>query len=569
MNAYHWKLEPQPEPRELEELVAQLKVDPVTACLIWQRGIKSFEEASAFFNPSVDQLYDPFLMAGMNVAVQRLVYAMTSGERIMVYGDYDVDGTTSVALVYGFLSKRYSHIMRYIPDRYSEGYGVSYQGVDTASREGVTLIISLDCGVKDGAKISYAKEKGIDFIVCDHHLPDKEPHPAIALLNPKRADCSYPFKDLSGCGVGFKLLQGYCIEQGIEQEQLLDWLDLVCISIGADIVPIHGENRVMAALGLQKINHAPRPGVAALIKVSDFQKELTITNVVFGLAPRINAAGRIAHGNEAVDLLLSKQIEDAEALAMQINAHNTSRRSLDADITKEALEMIPAFGDARSTVLYKEDWHKGVVGIVASRCIEHYYRPTIILTHSNGQATGSARSVEGFDVYSAIEACSELLLQYGGHSHAAGLTLDIDQIPQFRTKFEQEVRARLKDEHLQPSHSISMELSPADLTFRLYRIIQRMAPFGPGNMQPNFLWMTAKVHHAEVLKEQHLKLYLEIKHGVTIGAIGFGLASAYELCSQNTVIDLCFQLHMNEYLGKQNLQLLLKDVRQANLTVHA
>jgi single-stranded-DNA-specific exonuclease len=479
----------------------------------------------------------------------------------MVYGDYDVDGTTAVALVYGFLSEHYPNLLRYIPDRYEEGYGVSYKGVDTAEKERVTLIISLDCGVKDIAKIWYAKEKGIDFIVCDHHLPGIEPHPAVALLNPKRADCTYPYKELSGCGVGFKLLQGFCIRQGIALDKLYNRLDLLCISIGADIVPITGENRVMAAIGLQIINKTPRPGVAALIKVSDFQKELTITNVVFGLAPRINAAGRIAHGSEAVDLLLCKSAEEAESFAFQINAHNSSRKGLDADITKEALEMIRVAGDASSTVLYKEDWHKGVVGIVASRCIEQFYRPTIVLTGSNGKATGSARSVEGFDVYSAIEACADLLHQFGGHQHAAGLTLAVENVPPFRERFESEVKARLKEENLKPTLRYSMELTPDQLTFRLYRIIQRMAPFGPGNMQPSFLWKAAIVHHAEVIKEQHLKLYVVLSEGQTIGAIGFGLAALFSLCEQNRVVDICFQLHINEYQGKQNLQLYIKDIR--------
>lgn len=562
--ALKWCWKPIPESAQIEAFAAHLGIDHLTATILLQRGLNDFQSAKDFFNPSVEQLHDPFLMADMAKATERLSQAIARQEQIMIYGDYDVDGTTSVALVYGFLSKIYSNLHYYIPDRYTEGYGVSRKGIDYASSLGVTLVISLDCGVKDVANIQYAATQGIEFIVCDHHLPGSLEHPAFALLDPKRHDCNYPYKELSGCGVGFKLMQAFCIQQSIDLELLYDFLDLAAISIAADIVPITGENRVMASVGLQKINSTNRPGIRALIQVADFHKDLNISNVVFGLAPRINAAGRIAHGKRAVDLLLTDEDEFAKAIAEEINQHNVARKQHDSQITQEALEMINSdhrLKEAYSTVLFKEDWHKGVIGIVASRCIEQFYRPTIILTKSNEIATGSARSVEGFDVYDAIESCKDVLLQFGGHKHAAGLSLRIELVDEFRQRFEQAVQDRILPESKQPRLWIDQEIQINELSFKLWRIIQRMAPFGPGNMQPVFCCRKVSPHNPRLLKEEHVKFSIKTDSGTYIDAIGFGMRHYYEFLTSGDPIDFCFQLQTNDYQGQQSLQLLLKDIR--------
>ncbi len=559
-----WSTRESPEPKVLDQLMTDIRVDAITSTLLWQRGITSFDHAKEFFNPSLDLLHDPFLMADMDKAVNRLSEAISKGEKIMIYGDYDVDGTTAVSLVYGFLQQFEVSLMHYIPDRYAEGYGISYKGVKFAAEQGVSLVISLDCGVKDADKIAYAKELGLEFIVCDHHTLGDEVHPAYALLNPKRPDCEYPYKELSGCGVGFKLMQGFCRQQCIEEDRLFEYLDLLCISIGADIVPITGENRILAYWGLHRINQSPRPGIEALTLVAEFKKELNISNVVFGLAPRINAAGRIAHGNLAVQLLLSKNKEEAQSFAMEINGLNVSRRTFDSDITAEALEMIRSntlWEEAVSTVLYKEDWHKGVVGIVASRCIEHYFRPTIILTQNQGLATGSARSVPGFDVYEAIAACSELLEQFGGHQHAAGLSLKPDKIEEFRARFDQEVKQRITSDLLIPRLWIDLWIHPEDITERLYRIVQRMSPFGPGNMQPVFALKGVLPTQPQLLKESHIKFKLVRPNLSTLDVIGFGMAESFEWLGGDKQLDLAFQIQLNEFNGKQSLQLQLKALR--------
>ena len=443
-----------------ESLAEALKINTLLATLLVQRGINNFEESRTFFRPDLGQLHDPYLMKDMDLAVARLTAAIAKGEKILIYGDYDVDGTTSVTVFYGFLSKLYDRLDYYIPDRYTEGYGVSWQSVEWAKENGFTLIVTLDCGIKSVDKVQAAKEKGIDFIICDHHRPGDELPDAVAVLDPKRLDCPYPYKELTGCGVGFKLLQAFCLDQKMDQSVLFEYLDLLVISIAADIVPITGENRVLAYYGLQRLNAAPRIGVKALIRIAGITGTLDITNVVFGLSPRINAAGRIKHAKEAVRLLLSEEESEAEDFAYEINKHNSDRRTFDSSITEEALLMIENddwFSQAKSTVLYKEDWHKGVIGIVASRCIERYHRPTIILTESHGKAAGSARSVPGFDVYEAIEECADLLEQYGGHTFAAGLTLPLENIAAFRTRFNDIVSSRILPDQLIPMINIDPE----------------------------------------------------------------------------------------------------------------
>ncbi|HEY8399612.1 MAG TPA: single-stranded-DNA-specific exonuclease RecJ, partial [Cytophagaceae bacterium] len=444
-----WDFKAIPDDESIKQLSEAINVNPSLATILIQRNIKTFDEAKSFFRPSLAELHDPFLMEDMVVAVSRIEKAIQRREKILIYGDYDVDGTTAVSLVYSFLKNVYPAIEYYIPDRYKEGYGISYKGIDYASKNHFSLIISLDCGIKSTEHIKYAKERSIDFIICDHHTPGQELPEAVAVLDPKRKDCNYPYKELSGCGVGFKLMEAFARKNNIPSSELLPFLDLVAISICSDIVPITGENRILTYYGLQQINKNPRPGVKALIGVSGLKKELDVTNVVFGLGPRINAAGRIAHANAAVQLLTCENTEEAEQWAKNIDDKNLTRKDFDSSITEEAIQMIEQdelLLQARSTVLFKKDWHKGVIGIVASRCIEKYYRPTVILTESNNYATGSARSVDGFDLYEAISRCSDLLEQFGGHMYAAGLTLKKENIPAFAEKFESVVRELITED---------------------------------------------------------------------------------------------------------------------------
>ena len=559
-----WVLKPLPEKEKTEELAKAINVSPLLASMLLQRDISTFEEAKTYFRPALSDLHDPFLMKDMDKAVERLRRAVNQGEKILIYGDYDVDGTTAVSLVYDFLSKRYPNIDYYIPDRYKEGYGVSTQGIEWAKGNNFSLIISLDCGIKSVDKVDLASSYGIDFIVCDHHTVGKTLPAAYAVLDPKRLDCKYPYKELSGCGVGFKLLQGFC--QGAENllQQLYSYLDLVAISIAADIVPITGENRVLAYFGLKVINESPRPGVKALIDVSGLKKSLDISNVVFGLGPRINAAGRIAHAKAAVNLLTSKSDEEAEESAKLINEKNLLRRDFDMTITDEALQMIENDIDqARySTVLFKEDWHKGVIGIVASRCIEKYYRPTIILTQSDSFATGSARSVAGFDVYEAISKCSDLLEQFGGHMYAAGLTMKVDKVPAFRKKFEEVVAAAIQKEQMTPQIEVDLKINLASIDYKFYNVMKQMAPFGPKNMQPVFVSENVyDTGNARLLKEQHLKLTVCQEDGWSMEAIGFGMVDHYERIVAGEKFHLCYHLVENDFNGKKSLQLMIKDIK--------
>ena len=485
----YWKIKECSNKAEIDKLAAELNIESVMTNLLVQRGITNFELAKAFFRPSLENLHDPFLMKDMDAAIDRLDAAIKKGERILIYGDYDVDGTTSVALTYSFLHKFYNNLDYYIPSRYAEGYGVSFQGIDYASEHKITLIIALDCGIKAMEKINYAKEKNIDFIICDHHTPGKVLPEAAAVLDPKRADCKYPFKDLSGCGVGFKLLQAFSIRNNIPFEELTPYFDLLAVSIASDIVPIIDENRIFTYFGLKKLQENPCTGLKAINCVAAIEdKPITVEDIVFKIGPRINAAGRMESGKQAVDLLISNNPEEAFVLCDKINVHNQTRRNIDKSITEQAVKEIEQ-SNARykySTVLYNPDWHKGVVGIVASRLIETYYRPTIVLTESNGFATGSARSVDGFDLYEAINSCSDLLESFGGHMYAAGLTLKRENVQKLRDRFEEIVRETISPEQLVPQIEIDAELNFPEITSKFYRILKQFEPFGPGNMNPVF-----------------------------------------------------------------------------------
>jgi single-stranded-DNA-specific exonuclease len=560
-----WIFKSIPDPEKVNFLVSALNVDPILSTLLIQRGIDNFEKAHQFFRPAMKDLHDPFLMKDMDLAVARIDKAFEQQEKILIYGDYDVDGTTSVALVYDFLSGYYSNLDYYIPDRYKEGYGISQIGIDWAKENGFSLIISLDCGIKSADKIVYAQSLGIDFIICDHHLPGDELPAAAAVLDAKRSDCSYPYKELCGCGVGFKLMQALCAYKGWNADRLFQYLDLVAIAICADIVPITGENRAMVFLGIQVINQKPRPGIRALTDISGYKKIKEVSNIVFGLGPRINAAGRIAHAKAAVRLLICKTEAEATEHAANLNDKNLTRKDVDSSITEEAVNMIrndELLTDAKSTVLYKEDWHKGVIGIVASRCIEKFYRPTIILTKSGNHAAGSARSVTGFDVHAAIADCSDLLEQFGGHMYAAGLTLKIENIEAFRKKFEQAVTSRIQPEQLIPQIEIDQKIELNDVSYKFYRILKQMAPFGPQNMQP--LFVSENVYddgRARLLKDQHLKLYLKQGNSAVYEAIGFGMPQYFERIKKGDKFNLCFSVEENEFNGEKSLQLQIRDIK--------
>ena len=551
-----------------ESLSKELNISNELVELLLQRDVTTFEEAKTFFRPSLNHLHDPFLMKGMDKAVNRLCDAIFSQEKIMIYGDYDVDGTTSVSLVYGFLGKFSENLIYYIPDRYSEGYGISTKGIETAKEEGIGLIISLDCGIRAVDKAALAKTYGIDLIICDHHLPGDELPDALAVLDPKQSDCPYPYKELSGCGVGFKLMQGFCMQNSIDLEELFQFLDLLAVSIASDIVPITGENRVMAYYGLKKLNQTPCPGLQALIEVSGLKGELDITSIVFYIGPRINATGRLTHAHDSVRLLTAKDQSETEAFAEVLNARNKERKDFDKSITEEALEMVEAneqLKAARSTVLFKNDWHKGVIGIVASRCIEKYYRPTIILTESSEKATGSARSIEGFDIHDAISQCSELLEQFGGHTHAAGLTLPIENVPAFQQKFEEIVSTTIASDILTPKVDVDMEVNLDFVNYKNYSIIKQMSPFGPHNQKPVFVSRNVQLKYpARVLKDEHLKASLyQDGNEFVYEAIGFGLADKAELIASGQPFDIAFQIEENEFRGNKSLQLIIKDIKIA------
>ena len=566
-----WNLKKQGDLNEVKHLSAALNVNMIIARLLVQRGITTFNDAKAFFRPRLSDLLNPFLMKDMDKAVARVELAIAQKEKVMIYGDYDVDGTTSVAMMYSFLKSRIEHIEYYIPDRYSEGYGISPQSINYAIDNGFTLIIALDCGIKAVDKITDAKERGLDYIICDHHNPDDQIPPAVAVLDPKRPDCNYPNKELSGCGVGFKLLQAYCQKNNIEQDEIYDMLDLLVVSIASDIVPIVGENRVMAYYGLKKLNTNPGIGLQTIINLAGIAgTEITISDIVFKIGPRLNASGRIEHGKKSVQILVSDDEEKSNLIGEEIDSYNEIRKTLDRDITQEALDMIDRNDELKfmnSTVLYNRDWHKGVVGIVASRITEQYYRPSIILTESNGLATGSARSVRDFDLYEAIGKCSDLLESYGGHMYAAGLTLRIENIPAFRQRFEEIVTNQITDMQQTQTIEIDAKITLSEITPRFYRILKQFAPFGPHNMSPVFV--TEDVYDAGTSRlvgknQEHLKLDLvepDVNSGIFTG-IAFNQSQAYDLITSGSPFDICYSIAENDFRGKINLQLFIKDIKR-------
>jgi single-stranded-DNA-specific exonuclease len=561
-----WTLKPNPEADKLASLQKALQVDEVVAKLLLQRGIETYEEAKLFFRPSLDHLHDPFLMKDMDRAVSRIEQALNNNENILVFGDYDVDGTSSVALMSTYLKTRTEQVATYIPDRYDEGYGVSIKGIDFAQDNDFSLIIALDCGVKAIDKVAYANEKGIDFIICDHHRPGKELPDAIAVLDPKRDDCKYPFKELCGCGVGFKLIQALAFKEGKDVEDLIEYLDLVATAIGADIVPIVGENRVLAYLGLEVINTNPRPGIQAII--NQVKKDiLTITDVVFIVAPRINAAGRMKHGNYAVTLLSETDFELAETYAEEIEDFNTDRREADQRITEEALQQIEnnKEHEGYTTVVYHETWHKGVIGIVASRLIETYYRPTLVFTKSGDKLAASARSVSGFDVYNALEACSEHIEQFGGHKYAAGLTLKEENYEAFKQAFEDEV-SRTIDKHLLiPEIKVDLKIDLHQVDNKLWRILCQFAPFGPGNMTPIFMTENLKdTGYGKCVGEddKHLRITVTQTGREKLVCIGFNLGDRLSLIKDNKLFKAVYSIDENHWQGNTSLQLKLRDIRE-------
>jgi len=561
-----WTVKPIPNPEKVQKLQQALGVEKAIATLLVQRGIETFEEAKKFFRPSLKDLHDPFLMKDMDKAVARIEQALAEGENILVYGDYDVDGTTSVALMSSYLKTRTPQIATYIPDRYAEGYGVSYQGIDYAADNDISLIIALDCGIKAIEKVAYAKEKGVDFIICDHHRPGKEIPNAVAVLDPKREDCEYPYKELCGCGVGFKLIQALEEKIGNPVETLMPFFDLVATAIGADIVPITGENRVLAYHGLHVINTLPRSGFKAIL--NQVKKEtLTITDVVFIIAPRINAAGRMKHGLHAVQLLVEEDEKLAEKYAAEIEAYNAERKDADRTITEEALQLIEELKEQErfTTVVYGEHWHKGVIGIVASRLTETYYRPTLVFTKSGNKLAASARSVKGFDVYNALEACTEHIEQFGGHKYAAGLTLDESCYEAFKNKFEEVVSQSIDQKLLTPEINADLELNLKEITPKFYRILKQFAPFGPGNMTPIFLTqhLTDTGYGKAVGQTQdHLKCSVQqLPDKNFIGAIGFNLGDKLPLIQHKKPFDAVYSIDENEWNGNVSLQLKLRDIR--------
>ncbi|MGJ8733032.1 MAG: single-stranded-DNA-specific exonuclease RecJ [Cellulophaga sp.] len=560
-----WTIKPKPDAAKVAELQNALQVDEIVAKLLLQRGITTFEEAKKYFRPQLSDLHDPYLLKDMDLAIARIEQAIANEENIMVFGDYDVDGTTSVALVSSYLQSYYPNVTTYIPDRYKEGYGVSYAGIDYADDNDISLIIALDCGVKAVDKVAYAKEKGVDFIICDHHRPGATLPNAVAVLDAKRSDCNYPYDELCGCGVGFKLIQALGSKRGQTIEDLVPYLDLVATAIGADIVPITGENRVLAYFGLQVINSTPRAGFKAII--NQIKKDvLTITDVVFVIAPRINAAGRMVHGLHAVNLLTETNLEQAEEFAAAIEQYNADRRELDQEITKEALVQITDNKEEKrfTSVVYRETWHKGVIGIVASRLTETYYRPTLVFTKSGEKLAASARSVKGFDVYNALEACAEHIEQFGGHKYAAGLTLSEAQYDGFKTAFEKVVAETIDPNLLTPEITIDAELNFNEISPKLMRIIKQMEPFGPGNMSPVF--MADNLQDTGYAKgvgqeEAHLKLAAVQNGSNQIGAIGFNLGDKLSLVQNKKPFSAVFSLDENEWQGVVSLQLKLRDIR--------
>jgi len=591
-----WVLKPEGDPEKVTSLAKVLGVVPALAELLAQRDVHTYDEARAFFRPEMSNLHDPFLMKDMDKAVGRIMKAIENKEKILVYGDYDVDGTTAVALVYTFLKEiGHNQLDFYIPDRYAEGYGISFKSVDFAADNGFGLVIALDCGIKAIEKVAKGREKGIDYIICDHHRPGDTLPQAVAVLDAKRADCPYPFKELSGCGVGFKLIQALAATRDIPFSTINKYLDLVVVSIASDIVPITGENRILAYYGLKLLNQSPRPGFEAILKFSNinrkpefsetvagngflngndgdpeefiFSRELSISDLVFLLGPRINAAGRIESGRNSVELLICETHEKAEQIGQQINDFNTTRRDLDStttDMAMDAIKTLPRLQNARTTVVYNKDWHKGVIGIVASRLIESYYRPTIVLTQSNGLITGSARSIKDFDIYDAIDECSELLEHFGGHKYAAGLSMKPENLEAFISKFESVAERMITEDMLTPEVEIDLEINLNEIDQKFIRVLKQFAPFGPGNMSPVFK-TTGVIDngYGRIVGKNHLKLtigHLE-KKSDPLPAIAFQLGDHYPYISTGKPFDICYHIEENEWNGKKTVQLNIKDIK--------
>lgn len=560
-----WTLKAKCDPKDIDRLANALGVDDLVAQLLLQRGISTFEEAKNFFRPQLSDLHDPFLMKDMDVAVNRIETALAKNENILVYGDYDVDGTTAVALLSSYLLSYYPNVATYIPDRYDEGYGVSFKGIDFSEDNGFSLIIALDCGIKAVDKVSYAKEKGIDFIICDHHRPGNQLPEAVAVLDPKREDCSYPYDELCGCGVGFKLIQALGFKRGESINDLIPYLDLVATAIGADIVPITGENRILAYYGLQVINQQPRTGFKAIIDQIQKQ-ELTITDVVFIIAPRINAAGRMKHGQHAVNLLTETNREQAVKFATEIETFNSDRRGLDQEITQEALLQIQQNKEEEgfTSVVYHDSWHKGVIGIVASRLTETYYRPTLVFTKSGDKLAASARSVRGFDVYNALEGCADYIEQFGGHKYAAGLTLLEEHYGNFKHQFEKVVSETIDPQLLIPEITVDAVIELNQVTPKLMRILKQFAPFGPGNMTPVFMAenvMDTGYAKGVGAEQAHLKIAVVQDDRYKIDGIGFNMGDKLPLVTGRKPFDIVFTIDENEWQGTVSLQLKLKDLK--------
>jgi single-stranded-DNA-specific exonuclease len=560
-----WAYKELPSREKVEELSKAINTNPYLTSILLQRGIEDFDNARNFFRPSLDQLHDPFLMKDMDKAVRRLKSALDREEKILIYGDYDVDGTTAVALVYSYLHSFYPSCEVYIPDRYAEGYGVSLAGIEYAEQNGFSLIIALDCGIKSFELVNHAHQKGVDFIICDHHLPDENIPSAIAVLDPKRSDCNYPCPHLSGCGLGFKFMQAFA-RLHRDEKQVYNYLDLVAVSIASDIVPIVDENRILTYFGLKKLNDDPSPGLKALKEISNTKADLDVSGIVFTLGPRINAAGRVAHGSAAVDLLIAKSVEDANELAGKLNLKNDLRREFDSTITEEAIAMIEentSFRSAKSTVLFKNTWHKGVIGIVAARCVEKYYRPTVILTESNNKITGSARSVHGFDLYNAILGCSDLLEKFGGHKYAAGLTLDMSNLEAFQRRFEEVVSSTITEDMLTPVIDIDIPIRLDAITPKFVTILKQMAPFGPENPRPVFEANNVFVFNSlSNFKDRHIK-FLARQDGSdsVFQAVGFDMADYYDRISRGDTFRMAFTIEENVYNGTTSVQLRIKDIK--------
>jgi single-stranded-DNA-specific exonuclease len=558
-----WTLKKSPEKEKIKQLASELSIEKLLAEILMQRGISTFDEAKKYFRPSLEDLHDPFLMKDMDVAVKRIETAITNNENILIYGDYDVDGTTAVSLVSSYLKTYYPNIATYIPDRYEEGYGISFKGIDFAEDNDFSLIIALDCGIKAIEKVAYATERNIDFIICDHHKPGSEIPKAVAILNPKREECTYPYDELCGCGVGFKLIQALASKRNETIEDLIPYLDLVATAIGADIVPMTGENRTLAYFGLQVINSNPRNGFKAIIHQQK-KSIFTITDVVFIIAPRINAAGRMKHGNYAVELLTEMDFDAAVEFASAIEKNNSDRKELDKKITQEALLQIEENNEKErfTSVVFDENWHKGVIGIVASRLIETYYRPTLVFTKSGDKLAASARSVKGFDVYNALEKCSEFIEQFGGHKYAAGLTLLPENYENFKQKFEEVVQQTILPEQLIPEIAIDAEMELSEITPKFFRILQQMAPFGPQNMKPTFKTSAVRDNgFGKQVGEDKTHIKLNLIYGSdkkTYNAIGFGLGDKLPLIKNE--FDIAYTLDENTWNGFTSIQLMLKDI---------